>query len=330
MLSRSIFGAALLALAATPVLAGSLGVWDLPTQSFGKPTEHFVKPLTITEQTIYMRPGTGVADLKAALATAQQTGTHLVLDIAPLPKAAMQRGSNVFSLPLWKAAMNYWCQMSTSGRPQCFDFSPYIKNGTLLALWVRETPTNATDPGLRDRSKPSLADIQQMAAYTKQLFPGVKVAVDMVLPCYLTTAGSRANIDIVMFEISTRDALTNVTGCNGTTYATGYQFVTAQTGMMRAAGLQYTLGMPVEFGGSKPAHASLASFKYYAELAAQDPNALGFLPWLYADPNQTTVSNGVGNWPNFWNEQANPGVTAAVQEVQTCFSGGACPSAPKS
>ncbi len=326
----SLITAALLSIvAATPGLARpAFGVWQQPVQDFGHPTDGFSKSFGITEITIYQRPGTGLADLKNALASAQSTGTHLILDIAPLPAAAMGPGG-VFSLQKWEAAMMFWCPAASNGKPQCFDFSPYIKNGTLAALWVRETPTSATDPGLRNGTKPSLQQIQQMAAYTKKLFPGVKTAVDMVLPCYLTTSGARGNIDIVMFEISTRNALTNIAGCNNINYATGYQFVTAQTAMMRQAGLGYTLGMPVVMGGGRSlAHISIASFKYYAELAAQDQNALGFLAWLYADPSQPTVNNGVHIWPNFWNEAANPGVTAAVQEVQACFGGGACPSAP--
>jgi len=329
MTIRSLIGATVLAgLTATPCLARpALGVWQLPAGLFGQPSEHFNKPFAIDDLTIYQGPR-GMIDLTNALAGARKTGTHVILGIGPLPRYAAGPG-NRFSLDRWEAAMKFWCHAADNGRSECFDFTPYVNDGTLQGLWIMETPRDDNDPGLRSGSKPGIATIQQMAAFAKSLWPNVKVAVDTVLPCYLTQNGGKGNIDIAMFEISTRNQLSNIEGCNGATYATGAQFVQAQTTMLRQAGIAYTLGMPVVQGaGPSVQHATLQSFKYYAEVAARDSNALGFLAWLYADPSEPTVSNGVWTWPNFWNEGANPGVTAAVREVESCFAGGLCPSAP--
>jgi hypothetical protein len=94
------------------------------------------------------------------LATARSKGARLVLRLSG-SESNIKNGDGTFSFTKWKGMVD---------RFKTVNFSAYINDGTVLGHYLIDEPYNASRWGGRTISQ---ATVEQMAKYSKQLWPGM-------------------------------------------------------------------------------------------------------------------------------------------------------------
>jgi hypothetical protein len=112
-----------------------------------------------------------------SLAKARASGARLLLNLYGSKDGnVLSNGS--FSLSKWKGMVDRFKRV---------DFSSYIADGTLLGNYIIDEPGHATRWG---RGGISAATVEEMARYSKQLWPGMRTMA-RVVPSWLDDAGIR-------------------------------------------------------------------------------------------------------------------------------------------
>jgi hypothetical protein len=99
------------------------------------------------------------------LPTAQQHGLKLLVKLAPAHDTMLDPTTGCFDLALWKQAID---RLST------FDFAPYVANGTVIGAELVNEP-HANDWCLDSPRRLTKAEVEEMAAYSKRIWPSLPV-----------------------------------------------------------------------------------------------------------------------------------------------------------
>jgi hypothetical protein len=301
---RKIFLGLLSALLLMPALAraGSappygppFGLMQMPPNLFGS------APFNLASMSFV--PGRNTqAQLLAALDGARANKMHVIVEMMDFANLG-ENPDGSFSLANWQARYNQWCPAG-----HCVDLHSYVADGTLIALHIFEysSPLNPVK-----NEAPTLDQIRQVAAYVKTLWPYLPIALDSSHPCLLTAEPwSRADVDMVLISfVSTKLP----------DFARGEARFNQNVACAKQAGLQYVL-ISNPFGATQMGlvPTGLASFRHFTEYALLYPGKKATFIWRWFPDNTPRVGNGRQTFANFWSEQLDPGVGAAMREIENC------------
>jgi len=191
------------------------------------------------------------------------------------------RDANGFSVPMWKARVD---------RYRNLDLTPYIADGTIIAHLIMDEPA---DPGNWSGKVVALSDIEEIAAYSKQIWPTMPTMIRS-WPEYLKGYEFK-HLDAIWFHYLDRWA--PLDGYIAEHYATA-----------RSLGLNIVGGLNVMNGGSSGSgipgkHAgknamSADEIRSWGEKLLAEPGTCAFLFWEY---NEAYLSR--------------PDIKAAMQEI---------------
>jgi hypothetical protein len=279
----------------------SFGLWRMPPELYGTPISHFNAPVNFTTLPLNR------SNAKAALDRAQAHGTRLIISFQARP----QRRDEAFSFQTWKRRIDAFCSTKSTGTTDCFDFDPYIRDGTIVVANLFETNAAPDDePG----RAATLAQIQQAAAYVKTRWPNLVTAVDGSHPCNLALPGiqwSEHDLNLVII---------NVFSGASRPPAAMKNIIDSGIRCAKRAGLDYIVDVN-PFGRARTeglAPGGIASFETATKHAILSPGSLGIIIWRWWPQSGRTVTNGVKEFPNFWNEEINPGISAAMRRIHQC------------
>ncbi|HEY2071869.1 MAG TPA: hypothetical protein VGG48_20080 [Rhizomicrobium sp.] len=289
---------ALIAFAAVPAAAGTapnynppFGLWRLPLDGSA--------PFNMS--TIGFDPATSKpADVFAQLNAARTAHIHVLLTLVDFGKMQEDPPGN-FQISRWRARYGAWCT------PQCLNLKPYVDDGTLLGIHIFEY---SSAESAAQRATPTMDQIQQVAAVVKSLWPYAPVSVDSAHPCLLNGQDWQGTVDIVAITLFTIRQMD---------FAHGDALFNREVACVRQLGMRFTLG-PNPFGGLQTGMTptSLSSFVHYTEFSLLYPGSMGTYIWRYWPSEDASVTNGRKTFANFWSEQVNPGITAAMHEIEAC------------
>lgn len=287
---------------------GPFGLWRILPADWGKAVASFpVAPR-------FTAAGAGtLADLQTLLTQARANNMSLILRMGDraVRRAGVTNPNGTFSLTKWEANFNFACPTDASGKRTCIDLSSYVKDGTIAMIDIAETNG---DPADTAKGAPSLAQIKQMAAYVKTLWPYLPVSIDGSHPCDLGTGYTVNDVDYEIINVFTRNSAPD-------TYAGTEKAIDQGVACARKAGLGYVIDInPLGYtqnGGF--GHNSLPTFEHFMDYALMTPGTSGVIAWRNASiATSTTIVQGKKTFVNFWNEKVNPGITAALARIYAC------------
>jgi len=281
--------------ASAPLYDPPFGAWRIPPGLFGS------VPFNLTAL-VFVRPKDSPADLLAALDAARAKKMHMFISLVDFAQLG-ENPDGSFSLANWKARYDAWCPAG-----HCVNLQPYVADGTLVALHLFEY-SRPPDPISHDT--PTLDQIRQIAAYVKTLWPYLPILIDTSHPClFVGQPWSRADVDLVTITFFT---------INMTDFARGEAQIDKDVACAKEAGLGYMFS-PNPFSGKQStlSPTGLSSFRHFAEFALLYPGKKATDIWRWWPGDTPTVTNGVKVFANFWSEKLDPGVGAAMREIEAC------------
>jgi len=195
---------------ATPVHVG------LPYGPAHNPPEGFGPDYTGS-----LHSGSNPACLMAELAAARRTNTQLIVNLTG--NESNLRDANGFSMTKWKQRVD---------RFRHLNLDSYIADGTLLAHFILDEPSDKSNWA---GHQVSLAEIQEMARYSKEIWPKLPTMI-RVFPEYLR-GGDWKDLDAVRFHYLAR-------------FGSVDDFIARHFGEAEALGLRVIGGLNVINGGS--------------------------------------------------------------------------------
>jgi hypothetical protein len=196
----------------------------------------------------------------------------------------VQNSDGTFNLAKWKAKV---------ARYAGFNFDPYIENGTLIGHMLLDEPDDPTNWG---GTKIPHAAIEEMAEYSKQLFPKLTTFVRSK-PSYLTTGGIKfkyLDAGWTLYESWRGDPR---------------RWIKGQVAMAKEAGLGLVVGLNLLNGGTKASgikgtkgalySMSVSQMLEWGKIMLDEPYACAFFAWKFHKP--------------YYNR---PGVKAALLELE--------------
>ena len=176
------------------------------------------------------------------------------------------RDANGFSMTKWKARVD---------RFRNEDITPYIQDGTILAHLIMDEPNDRSN---WSGQVVSHADIEEMARYSKELWPGMPTYI-RTLPAYLK-GGSFPHLDALWFHYVER-------------FGPIDNFIATNFAGARALGLKIISGLNVLNGGSASSGIPGKKEGKYAMNADElrswggkllsEPDQCAFLLWEWED-----------------------------------------------
>ncbi|MFL5495267.1 MAG: hypothetical protein ACJ8DC_12860 [Gemmatimonadales bacterium] len=162
------------------------------------------------------------ATLLAKLEAARQTNDRVLLSFAG--NGELYRDSGGFNLSIWKKKVD---------RFRGFDLSSYIADGTLIGHFIMDEPS---DPANWNGHVVSQADIEEMARYSKEIWPDLP-AVIRGWPAYLKGYQYKY-LDAAWAQYHER-------------FGSIDDFIASNVRDAKASGLQLVLGLNVVAGGGE-------------------------------------------------------------------------------
>jgi hypothetical protein len=256
----------------TPVHVGlAIGPNHIPPAKFGSSL--------FTGTQITATTDSGRTCLMSDLAAARRANVRVFISFTGSEQH--YRDANGFSVPMWKARVD---------RYRNLDLTPYIADGTIIAHLIMDEPA---DPGNWSGKVVALSDIEEIAAYSKQIWPTMPTMIRS-WPEYLKGYEFK-HLDAIWFHYLDRWA--PLDGYIAEHYATA-----------RSLGLNIVGGLNVMNGGSSGSgipgkHAgknamSADEIRSWGEKLLAEPGTCAFLFWEY---NEAYLSR--------------PDIKAAMQEI---------------
>jgi hypothetical protein len=256
----------------TPVHVGlAIGPNHIPPAKFGS--------TLFTGTQITATTDSGRTCLLSDLAAARRANVRVFISFTGSEQH--YRDANGFSVPMWKARVD---------RYRNLDLTPYIADGTIIAHLIMDEPA---DPGNWSGKVVALSDIEEIAAYSKQIWPTMPTMIRS-WPEYLKGYEFK-HLDAIWFHYLDRWA--PLDGYIAEHYATA-----------RSLGLNIVGGLNVMNGGSSGSgipgkHAgknamSADEIRSWGEKLLAEPGTCAFLFWEY---NEAYLSR--------------PDIKAAMQEI---------------
>jgi hypothetical protein len=306
--------AMMLAMFAAPALAGTapnysppLGFWRMPAEMLGNSAYNLTG--------LAFDPSTNkAADVMAALDQARAAHAHIFVSLVNWGQLKEDPPGN-FQLSIWQGRYNAWCPQG-----HCLALDSYVQDGTLIGLHIFEY---SKPPMLGARLSPDLDQIHQVATYVKTLWPNVPTIIDTSKPCVFTGQNWSHAVDILLFTTFTQ---------RWSDFSRGEDVINRGVTCTKQAGLKFMLD-PNPFGGTQAQDGmppdTLPNFVHFAEFSIRYPGSLGTAIWRWwPSSDNGTQNNGRKQFLNLWSEQVDPGIGAAMKEIQTCAAqrtAAACP-----
>jgi hypothetical protein len=229
------------------------GPWTLPSGLFAG-----------AEFTGSYRPSGEPATLMADLEAARQADLRIVLNFTG--NEQWLRDEHGFSLSKWKARVDRFRGM---------DISSYIADGTIIGHFILDEPS---DKGNWNGQQVSLADIDVMARYSKEIWPTMATII-RAFPDYLSGYHYQY-LDAVWAHYVAR-------------YGPVDAFITQSAQQAKAVGLGFVTGLNVLNGGNSESGIPGKRDGKFAMSASQirawggrllaEPSICGFFMWKYDD-----------------------------------------------
>jgi hypothetical protein len=275
----------------------AFGVWRMPLSMFSQTVGN-------TPRFNFTTVAINASNARAVLDSARSSHTRLIIGFEGKP----QKGKR-FSLDLWKKRVDSFCPGGSGAAAGCFDFDPYIRDGTIVVARLFETNGEAEE----GTSAPSLAEIKEAAVYVKARWPRLQTAVDGSRVCSVTTAArwSPSELNAVVINVFTRKSRTP---------ASADRDMDSSVRCAEGAGLKYIFDIN-PFGRARTeglTREGLTAFEHATMRAIMAKNSLGTIVWRWWPTTGTTVTNGVKQFPNFWNPAINPGIDEAMKRIAAC------------
>jgi hypothetical protein len=194
-------------------------------------------------------------ELLGELAAIKARGGRVVLSLVG-PKANFVEKDGDFSLTLWKERVD---------RYRGVNFNSYIQDGTIIGHYLMDEPNDAHN--WNGRPVPG-SMVEQMAAYSKQLWPGMATIV-RVDPGYLTPWAPYRHLDAAWAQYVTRKG-------------TAEDYIKRNIADAQRLGLMLVTGLNISKGdGGREMSADLVESAGTTLLEQSYPCA--FLSWTYDD-----------------------------------------------
>ena len=159
------------------------------------------------------------------LSGARNQGGRVVIKLCKGKDSYVKNGDGTFSLSKWKSLVS---------RYRNVNLTPYINDGTIVGHYLIDEPHRASRWGGKAISQKTL---EEMAQYSKQLWPGMSTLV-RVVPSYLTSASvSYRHLDAgwAQYTVAKGDAA---------------RWVAAEAAAAKRKGLGLVVGLNVINGGN--------------------------------------------------------------------------------
>ena len=159
------------------------------------------------------------------LSGARSKGGRVVIKLSKGRDSYVKNGDGTFSLSKWKSLVS---------RYRSVNLDPYIRDGTIIGHYLIDEPHRAARWGGRPISQKTL---EEMAQYSKQLWPGMSTLV-RVVPSWLTSASvSYRHLDAgwAQYTVGKGDAA---------------RWVAAEAAAAKRKGLGLVVGLNVINGGN--------------------------------------------------------------------------------
>jgi hypothetical protein len=198
----------------------------------------------------------------------QHRGGRTILQLAD-HDTTFQNSDGTFSFAKWKAHVDRFAG---------FNFEPYIEEGTLMGHMLLDEPD---DPSNWGRTKIPHATIEEMAKYSKQLFPNLTTFVRSK-PSYLAAGGIKwkyLDAGWTMYESWRGDPK---------------RWIKGQVALAKEAGLGLVVGLNLLNGGTEASGIKGTKGAFYSMSASQmltwgkimldEPYACAFFAWKFDKP----------------------------------------------
>jgi hypothetical protein len=238
----------------------------IPFGEFGRPPELFRAPVSGAVLPV-SRAGVG-----AVLRAAQAGRVRMVLNLAG-PGDDYSHPDGTFDLAAWKARIDAYRDV---------DFSPYVVEGLVLAHFLIDEPRA---PGTWGGRPVSRADVEEMARYSKSIWPALPTAV-RVTPAWLGEGDTTyAHLDIAWAQWAGPDH-------GAGSGRTPEEFRDENVAHAKALGLGLIFGMNYLDGGDGSSgiqraagagwwQMSAAEVTRVGTVLAETPYACALLSWRY-------------------------------------------------
>jgi len=209
--------------------------------------------------------------LLAELAAIKSRGGRVALKFAG--KESNYIGSDGrFSMSMWKARVDSY---------RSVNFTSYVDDGTLMAHDLIDEPN---DPHNWNGVPVSGAVVEQMAAYSKSIWPKLQTSV-RVDPSYLAaTGGPYRNLDIVWAQYVTRKG-------------TPQDFIRANVAGAQKLGLSLITGMNLTRGGTGGAAMTPSQIVSFGTTLLAEPYVCAFISYAWFEPfiTRTDIRSAMAN-----------------------------------
>jgi hypothetical protein len=218
-----------------------MGVYHLSSSSFGSlynGAMHTVSP----------------SSLLSDLAAAKSHGGKLAVDFSGNEKYYKDASGN-FSLSMWKARV---------ARFKNIDFGSYVKDGTIIAHYLIDEPN---DPTNWNGHPVSASTVEQMAAYSKQLWPGM-ATVARVDATYLNY--NHVYLDGAWAQYVYRKGSAS-------------DYIQRNVDAAKARGLALITGMNILSGGPNGSRMTATQVKDWGSTLLSSSYPCAFITWKWSD-----------------------------------------------
>ncbi|HEX6434428.1 MAG TPA: hypothetical protein VFZ87_09295 [Gemmatimonadales bacterium] len=220
------------------------GTWALPTSEFGPVFNGAMRTLDPNH-------------LRSELAEIKSRGGRVILSLAGKETNYLD-GDHHFSLSLWKERVD---------RFKGVDFSSFIEDGTVIGHYIIDEPNDPVNWG--GRPVPG-SMVEQMAAYSKQLWPGMATIV-RAEPKYLAeTGGPYRHLDAAWAQYVTRKG-------------TPKDYIERNVADAQQVGLALVTGLNITKGSSTGGEMSAALVESAGSTILANSYPCAFISWEYRD-----------------------------------------------
>lgn len=225
-----------------------MGTWALPTSWFGSPYNGAMRNIWPNE-------------LRAELAAIKSRGGKVILSLAG--KETNYRDSDHhFSMTKWKERVSRFRQV---------DFSSFIQDGTIIGHYLIDEPNDPANWG--GRPVPG-STVEEMAKYSKQLWPGM-AAVVRVEPSYLLKWSGYHYLDAAWAQYVSRKGAPD-------------DFIRRNVSDAQKLGLALVTGLNILKGGNNGSKMTASQVKTWGSALLNSSYPCAFISWSY---NSTYLSS---------------------------------------
>jgi hypothetical protein len=227
------------------------GVFALPTSQLGSTYNGVVR-----NARVWVDSG-GAANFTNQLAAIKSKNAKVFLQLTGNHQYYLDSDGH-FSMTKWKDRLNMF---------KSIDFSSYINDGTIIAHYLIDEPNQASDFG--GTAVPRAA-VEEMAKYSKQLWPGMATVARVESSWLASWSGSYQYLDAAWAQYATRKGDV-------------YDFINRNVADAQKKGLALVTGLNVAKGANGAANMSATQIKAFGSALLSSSYPCAFISWEYHD-----------------------------------------------